>query len=60
MLRHGFDACGMQRVIASTDTPNQRAVRVLQRLGMSFEERKVWRGLDTVFYAITADEFAER
>ena len=60
VLRHGFGACGMERVIAATDTPNQRAVRVLQRLGMSFEERKVWRGLDTVFYAITAAEFAER
>lgn len=60
VLRHGFDACSMERVIASTDTPNQRAVRVLQRLGMSFEERRVWRGLDTVFYAITAAEFAER
>ncbi len=60
VLRHGFGECGMERVIAATDTPNQRAVRVLQRLGMSFEERKVWRGLDTVFYAITAAEFAER
>ena len=45
-------------MIAATDTPNQRAVRVLQRLGMSFEERRVWRGLDTVFYAITNAEFA--
>ena len=60
VLRHGFGACGMERVVAATDTPNQRAVRVLQRLGLSFEERKVWRGLDTVFYAITAAEFAER
>ncbi len=60
VLRFGFHECGMERVIAATDTPNQRAVRVLQRLGMSFEERRVWRGLDTVFYAITAQEFAER
>ena len=58
VLRFGFEERGIDRVIAATDTPNQRAVRVLQRLGMSFEERRVWRGLDTVFYAITNAEFA--
>jgi len=57
VLRHGFDACGMRRVIASTDTPNQRSVRVLQRLGLFFEKRRERHGLDTVYYAMTADEF---
>ena len=58
VLRHGFEQCGIDRVIAATDTPNQRSVRVLQRLGMSFRERREWHGLDTVFYELSADEFA--
>ena len=45
VLRHGFENCSMERVIAATDTPNQRSVRVMQRLGMVFEERREWHGL---------------
>jgi ribosomal-protein-alanine N-acetyltransferase len=58
VLRYGFDQCAMDRVIAAADTPNQRSVRVLQRLGMVFEERREFHGLDTVFYAISHNEFA--
>lgn len=58
VLRHGFADCGLPAVLAATDTPNQRSVQVLQRLGMCFKERREWHGLDTVFYEITAAEFA--
>ncbi|MFP6837937.1 MAG: GNAT family N-acetyltransferase [Pseudomonadales bacterium] len=57
VLRFGFERCGMGRVIAAADTPNQRSVRVLQRLGMVFEERREFHGLDTVFYSINQQEF---
>ena len=57
VLDHGFNQCGFERVVAATDTPNQRSVQVLQKLGMSFTERRAWRGLDTVFYALSAEEF---
>lgn len=57
VLHHGFNTCGFGRVIAATDTPNQRSVNVLQSLGMSFMERREWRGLDTVFYELSAMEF---
>jgi ribosomal-protein-alanine N-acetyltransferase len=57
VLGMGFDSCRMRRVIASTDTPNQRSVQVMQRLGMCFEERREYHGLDTVFYALSKDEF---
>ncbi len=59
VLRDAFDRVGVERVLAATDTPNQRSVSVLQRLGMSFVERREFHGLDTVFYSLTADEFAE-
>lgn len=58
VLRFGFEDCGIQRVLAATDTPNQRSVQVLQRLGMSFTHRRQWHGLDTVFYDMSAEEFA--
>lgn len=57
VLAHGFEHCGMDQVIASTDTPNQRAVRVMQRLGMCFQERREYRGLDTVFYGLRKEDF---
>ena len=58
VLAHVFNHCEIGRVIAATDTPNQRSVSVMQRLGMSFSERREWHGLDTVFYDITAADFA--
>ena len=57
VLRHGFEEAGVSRIIAAVDTPNQRSVRLLMRLGMSFEDRREWHGLDTVFYALSAAEF---
>ena len=56
VLAHGFDSCGLERVLATTDTPNQRSVHVLQRLGMSFSRRAQRNGLDTVFFQMTAAE----
>lgn len=59
VLRHGFDHCGLSRIMGATDTPNQRSVRVMQRLGMVFQERRQHKGLDTVFYSISAEELAD-
>lgn len=57
VLRHGFEACRIDRVVAATDTPNQQAVRVLQKLGMVFEARREFHGLDTVFYVMSRSDF---
>jgi len=57
VLAYGFRNCAFDRIIASTDTPNQRSVKVLQRLGMSFDHRQVRHGLDTVFYSMSQREF---
>ncbi len=58
VLARGFDACDFDKVFATTDTPNQRSVKVLQRLGMSFDRRQVRHGLDTVFYSMTRQEYS--
>lgn len=57
VLSYGFDRCELPSVIAATDTPNQASVRVLQRLGLFFRERREYHGLDTVFYGLNRDEF---
>jgi [ribosomal protein S5]-alanine N-acetyltransferase len=53
VLEDVFRRTGVERVLAATDTPNQRSVRVLQRLGMTFECRREFKGLDTVFYSLS-------
>ena len=57
VLGLGFEHTSIERVVASTDTPNQRAVQVMQRLGMCFQERREYHGLDTVFYALEKADF---
>ena len=59
VLRHAFEECGIDKIMAVTDTPNQRSVNVLQRLGMSFLGRQEWQGLDRVFYTLAREEFDE-
>jgi len=56
-LEHAFHDCHLERIVAATDTPNQRSVRVMQRLGMSFDDRREFHGLDTVFYSLQREAF---
>lgn len=60
VLRHGFASCGFETIIAATDTPNQPSVRVMQRLGMIFDKRCQFHGLDTVFYTLSKADFERR
>ena len=59
VLRFGFESSEIDQVIAATDTPNQQSVRVLQKLGMTFDCRREFHGLDTVFFSMTRTEFLE-
>jgi RimJ/RimL family protein N-acetyltransferase len=59
VLQFGFEHCDFDAVVAATDTPNQQSVRVLQKLGMTFDGRREFHGLDTVFYSMTRSEFFE-
>ena len=58
-IRFGFERCSMARIVAATDTPNQSSVQVMQRLGMVFEARREHHGLDTVFYALSPEDYAD-
>lgn len=52
VLAYLFDQLGHEKVVAATDFPNTASVRVLERLGMTFERRGLLNGLDTVFYSL--------
>jgi ribosomal-protein-alanine N-acetyltransferase len=60
MMRYGFERLGFERVIASTDAPNTASVRVMERLGMTFQKRELTNGLDTIYYMMSREDFAKR
>ena len=57
VLESGFGEHNLGQIIAAAGTPNQRSIRVLQKLGMSFRERRQWHRLDTMFYEISSEDY---
>lgn len=57
VIDDAFTRLHVDCIVAVTDTPNQKSVRVLQRLGMNFDGRRLHHGLDTVFYRLNRVEF---
>jgi ribosomal-protein-alanine N-acetyltransferase len=55
VLSYAFDTLGLSEVVAATDVPNAASVRVMERLGMTFERRGLLNGLDTVFYRVSSN-----
>jgi RimJ/RimL family protein N-acetyltransferase len=56
-LAYGFDVCGFERAVTSTDAPNEASIRVMERLGLVLERRAVVDGLETLFYALDREAF---
>lgn len=56
VIRYGFEVLRFRTIEASTDVTNRSSVRVLEKLGMSFQRRVVVDGLDTVFYSLPRGE----
>lgn len=57
VLRFAFDVGGLARVHAGTDPPNTASLRVMERLGMGFEGRRVIAGVEAVYYVLDAAVF---
>lgn len=60
VLEFGFDVLDLARVIATTEAPNAASWHVLERLGMRLVRRDLVNGRDTLFFAITKDEWRSR
>lgn len=55
MIKYGREELGLETIFASTDTPNVDSIRVLERLGFVFKERRPSNGLDTSFFALALE-----
>ena len=60
LLRYGFAELSFERIEASTDALNLASQRVMEKAGMVFEKREYRDGLDTVYYALSREEFEAR
>jgi ribosomal-protein-alanine N-acetyltransferase len=60
VLDHLFGPLGLPEAVALTDATNAASVRVMERLGMTFERRGDHHGLDTVFYRLRAADWRAR
>jgi [ribosomal protein S5]-alanine N-acetyltransferase len=54
-LAHGFDALGLKRIVAFTNTDNGASCRVLESIGMRFEQRLRIAGYDSDSLLYAAD-----
>ncbi len=54
---YSFETLGFDKIIASADTPNEASIRVMEKVGMTFQKRVFNDGLDTIYYAISRATF---
>ena len=59
MMSYGFEELRFDCIIASTDAPNLASVRVMQRIGMTFQKRELTNGLDTIYYMMSRENFVK-
>lgn len=52
VLEYLFATLGHAEVTAAADPPNQKSVRLLERIGMSFQHQAKVDGLETLFYHV--------
>ena len=50
VLRYAFEDLGLDRVYAGADPPNEASFGVMERLGMTFDSRRVIDGREAIYY----------
>ncbi len=55
VLKWGFEECDLRRIYAGTDPPNTDSIRVIERLGMTFQGERVIDGVPAVYYFADRD-----
>ena len=56
-LRYGFEELGFDRIIAASRHANAASIRVMEKIGMTYEKNINYEGVEAVCYAITQDIF---
>ena len=57
MLRYGFEEAGLDRILGIADRENVASRRVLEKIGMTFEEHVLYEGREETRYSIERDAF---
>lgn len=52
-LRDAFGRVGLDRVVAVAQPANRASIRVMEKLGMSFERNTIHKGVPVVLYSVT-------
>ena len=56
-FRYGFESAGLERIVAVADPENTGSWRVMEKLGMQYEGRAHYYGMECVKYAIAREQF---
>lgn len=56
-LRYGFEELGFNRIVAACRHANAASIRVMEKIGMSYEKDISYQGVEAVCYAVTRDTF---
>jgi [ribosomal protein S5]-alanine N-acetyltransferase len=57
MLRYGFHEAGLDRILGIADRENVASWRVLEQIGMTFDEQFLHEGREEAHYSIRREEF---
>lgn len=53
VMSYGFERLNLPRIVSIAQPPNQRSIRVMEKLGMHFEKMSTdYRGIEVVYYAL--------
>ena len=59
-LKFGFEQLKLEKIFAATHPENTSSRRVLEKIGMVFEERATYYGIETATYSIANGNFKPR
>lgn len=57
-LKHGFDNCGLTRIVAVCHPDNTGSYRIMEKCGMHYEKTELHYGQDCLYYAIGREDFS--
>jgi len=56
-LRYGFEELGFEKVVAATRHANTKSVRVMTKIGMSYEKEIIHSGVNALCYMATRNDY---
>lgn len=57
ILKYGFEIKKFPSIIGSTDKPNLASIKVMEKIGMKFQEEKLINGLPTLYFSMSKDDW---